>query len=516
MARWLIDEQEDTPLTIPSELEAKILRYFHVEQWRVGTIARQLGIHHGTVDRVLSQAGLPKLQRPHRPSLLDPFLPFILQTLEQFPGLTASRLYAMVCERGYPGGLDHFRHLIAHYRPRPQPEAYLRLRTLPGEQAQVDWGHFGKISIGRAERTLMAFVMVLSFSRQIFLRFYLDARMSNFLRGHQAAFQAWGALPRVLLYDNLKSAVLERQGQAIRFHPTLLEFCAHYRFEPRPVAVARGNEKGRVERAIRYVRDNFFAARGWCDLEDLNTQAEVWCWGQAAERPCPEDRTLTVRQAFEQERPQLLALPDNPFPTDEREQVCVGKTPYVRFDRNDYSVPAAYTRRTLTVLASPTQVRILDGQELLACHPRSYDKDEQVENPEHIAELVAIKRQARRHRGQDRLAQAAPNSRELLTQAGARGDNLGSITAALLRLLDRYGALELQAGIAEALSHGVPHPNAVRLSLQRRREQREQAPPLAVTLPEDQRVRNLVVRPHALDDYDHLQSQPETDDDDNQ
>jgi transposase len=502
-------------LTIPPELEAKILRYFHVEQWRVGTIARQLGIHHGTVDRVLSQAGLPKVQRPHRPSLLDPYLPFVRETLKQFPGLTASRLYDMVRERGYGGGPDHFRHLIAHYRPRPQPEAYLRLRTLPGEQAQVDWGHFGKLTIGKATRTLMAFVMVLSYSRQIFLRFYLDARMANFLRGHVAAFQTWEGLPRVLLYDNLKSAVLERQGEAIRFHPTLLALAAHYHFEPRPVAVARGNEKGRVERAIRYIRDNFFAARTWTDLDDLNTQAQAWCVGQAADRPCPEDRSISVRQAFEQERPQLLALPDNPCPSDECEAVCVGKTPYVRYDLNDYSVPPTFTRRTLSVVASPTQVRVLDGADEVACHPRSYDKDQQIENPAHLAALVAFKRQARRHRGQDRLAQAVPNSRELLTQAAARGDNLGSLTAALLRLLERYGALELQAAIGEALSRGVPHPNAVRLSLERRREQREQAPPLSVTLPEDPRVRNLVVRPHDLDDYDQLQSHLEVDDDDN-
>jgi len=163
-------------LAIPPELEAKILRYFHVEKWKVGTIARQLGVHHGTVDRVLSQAGLPKVERPHRPSRIDPYLPFVLKTLEQYPRLTASRLYAMVRERGYSGGEDHFRHLIAHHRPRPQPEAYLRLRTLPGEQGQTDWGHFGKLTIGKAERTLMAFVMVLSFSRQPFLRFFLDAR----------------------------------------------------------------------------------------------------------------------------------------------------------------------------------------------------------------------------------------------------------------------------------------------------------------------------------------------------
>ena len=127
-------------MAIPPEFEAKILRYFHVEKWLVGTIARQLGVHHATVDRVLSQAGLPKAERPHRASLIDPYLPFVLKTLEQYPRLTASRLYAMVRERGYSGGEDHFRHLIAHYRPRAQPEAYLRLKTLPGEQAQVDWG----------------------------------------------------------------------------------------------------------------------------------------------------------------------------------------------------------------------------------------------------------------------------------------------------------------------------------------------------------------------------------------
>jgi len=427
--------------------------------------------------------------------------------------LTASRLYAMVRERGYSGGEDHFRHLIAHHRPRPQPEAYLPLKTLPAEQGQVDWGHFGKVTIGQGERTLMAFVMVLSFSRAIFLRFFLDARMANFLRGHEAAFQAFKGLPRVVLYDNLKSAVLERQGDAIRFHPMLLEFAAHYRFGQRPVAVARGNEKGRVERAIRYVRDGFFAARTWSDLHDLNAQATAWCQGPAADRPCPEDRSTSVRDAFAQEQPKLLALPDNPFPSDEREAVRVGKTPYVRFDGNDYSIPHQYVQRMLTVVASPTEVRVLDGAEVIATHARSYDKGKQVEDEAHIAELTARKRQARQHRGTDRLAQAAPNSRTLLMQAAERGENLGSITAALLRLLDRYGAAELEAGIAEALLRGVPHPNAVRLALERRREQRDQPPPLPIALPADKRVRDLVVCPHKLDDYDQLQVNQENSDD---
>src|SRR5450432_150902 len=404
-------------MTIPPDLEAQILRYYHVEKWRVGTIARQLHVHHGTVARVLAQAGLPRIGPPARRSQVEPYLPFIHQTLEKFPTLTASRLYAMVRERGYRGSGDHFRHLIACYRPRPAAEAYLRLRSLPGEQAQVDWGHFGHLVIGRARRPLMAFVMVLSYSRQIFLRFFLDTRMENFLRGRVAAFEAWRGVPRVLLYDNLKSAVLERHGDAIRFHPTLLSFAGHYRYEPRPVAVARGNEKGRVERAIRYVRDSFFAARGFKDLDDLNAQAEAWCNGAAADRRCPEDPQQTVRAAFAEEAARLLPLPDNPAPLLERVEVSVGKTPYIRFDLNDYSVPHTHVRRVLTVLADPLEVRVVDGGAVLACHPRSYDRDAQIEQAGHVEALVEQKRAARQHRATDRLVQAVPASQTLLIRA---------------------------------------------------------------------------------------------------
>jgi len=190
-------------MAISAELEAKILRYHHVEKWRVGTIARQLNVHHSVVKRVLTQAGIPKVKFVKHESIVAPFMGFITETLEKYPNLTASRLHDMVKQRGYKGGVDHFRYVVSLHRPRPHAEAYLRLRTLPGEQSQVDWGHFGHIEIGNAKRPLMAFVMVLSYSRKIFLQFYLDARMANFLRGHEAAFNAWQGVPRVLLYDNL-------------------------------------------------------------------------------------------------------------------------------------------------------------------------------------------------------------------------------------------------------------------------------------------------------------------------
>ena len=249
---------------------------------------------------------------------------------------------------------------------------------------------------------------------------------------------------------------------------------------------------------------SFFAARAFEDLDDLNRQARQWCEGASADRPCPEDQTMTVREAFEQEQPRLLSLSDNPFPAEERVEVRVGKTPYVRFDLNDYSVPHTKVRRNLVVLATEKTVRILEGNDILAEHERSYDKRAQIENPDHLAALQEQKRQARQHRGMDRLQRAVPNSAELMLRLAERGDNLGSATSALLRLVDHYGAKAVDDAIAEALGNDAPHPNSVRRILERNRKSRGIEPPVAVPLPDDPRIRNLTVRAHDLKSYDSL------------
>ena len=404
----------------------------------------------------------------------------------------------------------------AELRPRPTPEAYLRLKTLQGEQGQVDWGFFDKVMIGGAEYRLTAFVVVLSWSRRIYLEFFLNGQMSNFLRGHQGAFSAFGGIPRVLLYDNLKSAVQDRRGDAIRFNPTLLEFAAHYRYEPRPVAVYRGNEKGRVERAIRYVRDNFWAGRdlsspwrGIEALQGLNEEARIWCETRAMKRPCPEDRSMSVGEAFEKEQSKLMALPDTDYPTDEQVEVKVAKTPYVRFERNDYSIPHTHTRKSLLVVASPVEVRVMDSGECIAAHPRCYDKGQQIEDPTHIEGLKKQKRAAREHSGKDRLSHAVPGSIKLLDKAAERGGNIGSIVSTLLRMLDQYGATELESAINESLPAGVAHPNGVRTVLERRREEREQPVPIPIDLNQHPKAREVSVKPHNLSSYDQLSEQEE-------
>ena len=483
--------------------EAEILRLFHAEKWPVNTIACELGVHHAVVERVL-RAELAPACRLVRPSMLDPYIPFIQKTLEAYPRLRASRLYDMCIARGYAGGPDHFRHRVRQLRPKRVAEAFLRRRPLPAEEAQVDWGHFGRITIGRANRQLMAFVMVLSWSRMIFLRFFLGAPMECFLRGHVLAFQSFGGVARVLLYDNLKSAVLERRGDAIRFHPTILALSKHYHFEPRPVAIARGNEKGRVERAIRFVRESFFPARKWQDLADLNAQAQEWCGGRAASRPWVDDKARRVHEVFEEERELLIELPDNPFPTDLVVEVKIGKTPYARFDENDYTVPHTHVRRVLSVAASETRVRILEGTKILADHERSYDRGKQIEERVHIDLLVESKRNARKGRASDRLTRAAPTVEKLLRLLAERGANLGSACAQLLRLLDEHGHAQLERAAQEALLKEMPEPRSVRLILDRMRLDEDRPMRVPVHLPDDPRIKDLVVRPHSLETYDVL------------
>lgn len=492
---------------IPPEVRAEIRRLREVEGLRVNTIARLVGVHHSTVSAVVEQVQRPTStpsQVKRRPSILDPYTPLISETLRKYPTLPASQLYEMLRRRGYPGGPDHLRHRVAELelRPRRSAEAFLSLRTLPGEQAQVDWGHFGSRVVDGGVRLLLAFVMVLSYSRRIFLRFFYDARMVSFLTGHLAAFSFFGGVPRTLLYDNLKSAVLERRGDAIRFHPRLLEVADHYGFEPRPVARYRGNEKGRVERAIRYVRTAFFPLRANHDIVSLNREADEWCRQTASRRPWPQDRRRTVEQAYLEERGHLLQLPGEPLPCHEQVDVTVHKSPYVHFDCNRYSVPHIRVDRQLTVVADLSLVRVFDGAEVVATHSRSWGKDQVVEDQEHIAKLWSQKRAARLSHGQDRLLRAVPRAEELLSATAKRQRHLATAVDRLLGLMDEFGRAELDTAVAEALDSGSPHPETVRLILDRRRRARHAAPPVAVDLPDNPRARNLTVVPHDLADYD--------------
>jgi transposase len=498
---------------ITPEQRAEIRRLFYAEHWKVGTIATALGVHRDTVCTAIeTERFVTHLARP-RPSQLDPYLPLMRDTLQQYPRLRATRLYQMVRARGYVGSVVQLRRVVRRLRPVPKAEAYLRLTVLPGEQAQVDWGAFGNLEIGRMRRPLSCFVMVLSWSRAIDALFTLDQTLESFLRGHLHAFAYFSGVARTLLYDNLKSAVLERRGEAIRFHPRLLELCGHYHCAARPVAIARGNEKGRVERQIQYLRSSFFAARSFRDVDDLNAQFERWREEIAHQRRVPGEPALTVAEALERERTYLLPLPEHPLETDLMRVVSSAKTPYVRFDRNLYSIPHELVRKSLTLVASATLIRVLDGEREVARHARSYDSGVCVEDPAHLAGLVRAKQQARELTGRDRLKAAVPESAALFEAWALRGESLAYHTTRLLKLLDDYGAAEVRAATQIAVERGAPTSGSIAHVLEQRRRAQGLKPPVPIDLSHHPELRDLRLIPHRLEDYDAL-GQHDPDDDD--
>ena len=491
-----------------AETRARIRRLFYAEHWRIGTIAAELGVHHTAVRNAIEADRFASAGTQIRPTLLDPYKGLVAKILDDHPRLRATRLYEMIRSRGYPGSVVQLRRYVHTIRP-VRSEAFLRLQTLPGEQAQVDWGSFGKILVGSAKRLLSCFVFVLAWSRAMFARFVLDQTLETFAFCHTLAFNALGGVPREILYDNLKSVVLERVGDHIRFHPRILDVASYYHFAPKPCAPYRGNEKGKVERLIQFIRHSFFAARQFSSVEDLNAQLARWIAEVAHTRRAPGHADgQSVAALLAEERPRLLPLPEHPMSCARVLGTSSGKTPYVRFDLNDYSIPHTLVRKPLTLVAEEQTVRILDGSTEVARHARSYDRGKVIELPAHIAELARAKRRAHDLRGRDLLRSACRHADALLDALALRGENLGGHTARLTQLLDRYGAAELDLAIAEALTRRAPGAASVAHILDQRARARKTVPVLDPVLPADPRVRDLRVTPHALDRYDALYAAP--------
>jgi transposase len=482
---------------IDMEMRAQIRRLFYVEHWKIGTIARELGFHPETVGLAVETDRFNNTKTLRR-SVTDPYADFIREILSKHPSLRATRIFQMIRDRGYNGSVVQLRRFVACVRPVHR-EAFLSLRTFPGEQGQVDWAHFGEVAVGRARRRLSCFVITLSYSRALYLEFFFDQHMESFVRGHIHAFEDWQGPPRTLLYDNLRSAVLERRGDEIHFHPRLLELCAHYHFAARPCQVRAGNQKGRVERAIRYIRESFFAARPFTTLDSFNRQAL-----EAHARRWPGGDHCTVAEAFVEEKPRLLPMPVHPFDSDLLVPVRSGKTIYVRFDLNDYSIPPAAVGKQLVVAASESTIRILDGNQEIARHRRSYDRRQPILDPAHQEELLKEKRKALGSTRGSRLFHAVPESEALLDAAFARGESSGRQTTQLLNLLDLYGTEELRAAVHEALERNTPRASSVAFILNRRQRLSRRRSPAPVDLSRRPDLADIDVQPHNSEIYDEL------------
>jgi transposase len=453
---------------IAPEVVAKIRRLYFAEHWKIETIAAQLGLHHDTVRRAIGSDAFNRAKREQSNQRTVPYLDFIRHTLKEYPRLRATRIFQMIRARGYEGSVSQLRRVVAKLRPS-SAEAFLQLRTFPGEQGQADWAHFGEVQIGRARRRLSCFVITLSYSRALSLSFFFDQGLENLLRAHVQAFEEFHGSPRVILYDNMKQVVLRRRGEDVEFHPRILELAAHYHFAPKPCNPGRGNEKGRVERAIQYIRSSFFAARPFTTLEDFNRQARQWRDEVAHRRRWPEGDSRTVEQVLQDEQPRLLPLPAHPFDTDLLVPARSRKTIYVRFDLNDYSIAPDAVGHELTLQVSPTSIRILNGSVTVAEHRRCWDRHQVIEDPAHRQLLLEEKRRAMGSSPSSRLRLAVPESEKLLDEAFRRGESIGRSTTKLMELLDDYGAEALRSAIRLALERETPRVSSVAWLLQQRR-----------------------------------------------
>lgn len=492
-------------MTITAEQRATIRRLFYAEHWKAGTIASQMGLAADTVMRAIVTEAFVSNGANARSTLLDPYKPLVVMTLEQFPRLRATRLYDMLAARGFLGSVRQVRRYVRTVRPPRGRKAYLRTRTMPGEFGQVDWGSFGKLTVRGGERTLSLFAMTLPYSRALYAEFTYDQRMDTFLRSHANAFRELGGAPRVLLYDNLKSVVLERVGDHVRFHDDLLEFAGHYHYMPRPCRPYCPEEKGSVERAIQYIRGSFFEGRKFTSIDDLNVQLREWLDARAMERVHPTDEARrAVRKVFEEERVRLLPLPAHAPTTDHVQHIRSGKQPYVRFDGNDYSIPHALVRLPLTLAATDKRVRVLDGDQVVADHARTWNKRQVVEDIQHLDDLVREKRRGKELRGRDRLRALCPHADAFLDELAQRNEPLRPATARLNQLLDAYGDKALDAAIAETLATGAPAVGSVAYRLEKVRRAAGEAVPLAFAMSAHVRAKDVVVVPHDMREYDDL------------
>ena len=487
-------------MTVPADVEAEIRRLVQAEGLPVGTVAGMVGVHHDVVERV---TGLqPPADEPdERPLLISPYRDFITETLEDYPRICAARVFDMLAKRGYTGSQRTVRRHIKEMRPRPRREAYLRVDPLIGEQAQIDWAYVGKVPVPGGWRRLWLFIIVLAWSRAQWGEFVFDLTVHSLVRSLERAARFFGGTCRQWLFDNPKSVVLERFGQAVRFHPYLLDLASRFNVQLRVCAVRKANQKGRVERAISWWRQRFLAGRRISSIEQGNRELTGFVTTTALDRPHPTIPGKSVRQCLTEEKEVLLRLPATPPPTEEVRLVSVDKTAFVRFDTNSYSVPPEHAGTTLTLAASDQSLRLLDSTgACVAGHPRNWGRRQVIEQPEHRAALLAQKPGARESKGRDRLRIVVPQIDTIIERWVHAGCNIGSMTARVLKLLDLYGADLLSAAVADMVPRGTWDVGAIAHLCEQRRIAAARPVPVPISLGAHVSDRDVI--PHPLETYD--------------
>ena len=438
---------------IDYELYCKIQDCHQNQHLTVAQIARELHLDERTVARwVATDRFCPRKTSP-RPSKLDPFKGQIVRWLDTHP-YSAAQIFLRLRESGYGGGITIVKEYVHQVRP-PSVPAFLKLTFAPGECAQVDWGQFGSIHVGNTSRRLSFFVMVLCYSRLLYVQFTLSETMEHFLDAHANAFAFFGGVPARCMVDNLKSAVLRRAiGEAPVFNPRYKDFADHYGFTISPCGVGQAHEKGRVENAVGYVKKNFLAGLELSDFALVNPAVRQWLNSVANVRLHGSTKRQPV-ELFAAERPSLKPLPAQPYDMGVILPARASSQFRITVYTNTYSVPAQYAGAALTLKRYPDHLCLYHQDKLIARHVRCYDRRRDIEHPDHPRELLQQRRRASDQKLLIRLLNLTPKAEAFYQGLQERRLNVLHHVRKIVALSEIYGVEKTARAIQDALEFGA-------------------------------------------------------------
>ena len=416
---------------------------------RAAQIARELGLDERTVRRKLESKQFLPRKAVQRTSKLDPFKGSVVRMLESYQ-YSAKQIFQRVREEGFTGGYTAVKKFVRKVRPKRE-KAYLTLAFAPGECAQVDWGSYGTIQVGETTRRLSFFVMVLCYSRQMYVEFTVSQTMEHFLACHLNAFRAFGGVPARIMIDNLKSGVLKHApGEAPVYNPRYLDFARQTGFSISACGVAKGNEKGRVENGVGYVKKNFLAGADLPDFAAINPAARIWLDTVANVRIHGETRKKPAEMLVD-ELPHLQPLPAHPYDVATVSCVRVSSQFRATLDSNRYSVPARFAGQLLTMKAYPDRLCFYHEEKLVARHSRCFERGRDFEDPDHPRELIAQRKKARDQHLFRRFLALSPSALDYYRELDKRHLNSGHHVRKIVALSEIHGDDAVACAIADAL-----------------------------------------------------------------
>ena len=446
-------------------------------------IARELGLATRTVRKWLKEPYRPR-KRIQRASVLDPYKGRIMAMLQNH-SYTAVQVHTILRDDGFTGGITIVKDYIQQIRPRGK-EAYLTLSFAPGECAQVDWGSWDFITVGNTRRRLSFFVMVLGYSRMLYIEFTLGQGQEHFLSCHRHAFEFFGGVPEKIMCDNCKTAVLSHpHGLTPVINPHYADFAGHYGFTVKACNVRKANEKGIVENAVGYVKHNFLAGRPIGEFSSLNAAGVVWLDQTANVRIHGRTRQRPV-DLFVAEKAMLKALPPHPYDCALTGTVVVNSQFRVRVDANRYSAPVGYTGGKLLLKLYPERLCLYDGEKLVAEHLRSYDRGQDIENPEHAQPLLERKRKADEQHILKRFLAISPHAESYYRQLAERKFAWRLHMRKIVALTDVYGVEKVARAIEDALHYQAFASEYIANILEQRERRLPDPGPLTLLRKQDQ------------------------------